>query len=495
MVWVAVTVVAVFVAVANVLGQSGQDEPSPEEALVDVMHSISSRDLFGYVEELASDKYEGRLTGTDGYNRSADWVAQHLESWKVQPAGDDGTFFQSFSNPYTLVFEGSKVVLHVPIENGAVIDKSYVYQTDFLPGSTSDSGEVTAEVIYVGYGITAPELDYDEYAGMDVKGKIVLVEPEVPISPRDEPETFMKWRPYSFHQYKVENAAEHGAAGMIYNYHIANPNSAFIDGLVVTYVAPTIVEDVFQGTGRVHEDTKAQIKKERKAQSFVTGKKLTIANVTEHHPDGVAKNILGLIEGSDPVFKEEVVIIGAHLDHLGFNHEMMPGANDNASGVAVVMGVAEAISKMSFKPKRTVVFAFFGAEEQAVKGSEYYLEHPAFPKEKTYAFLNLDGVGRGKKIRALAGKNYPELFSSIDKANQRYVHRVIEPTEFHNLARPRLDAAHFMWANIPAVSFSAFDAEELPVATYHKTYDSPEIITPEIMEDLAQVLFVAVMGM
>ncbi len=493
--WTVVTLVALVVFGASVSAQTDQDEPSPEEMLVDVMHSISSHELFGYVEELASERYDGRLTGTEGYNRSADWVADHLESWGIQPAGDEGTFFQNFANPYTLVLEGSKVVLHVPVENGAVIEKSYLYQTDFLPGSTSDSGEVTAEVIYVGYGITAPELDYDEYAGIDVKGKIVLVEPEVPISPRDEPETFKKWRPYSFHQYKVKNAAEHGAAGMIYNYHIANPNSVFIDGLVVTYVAPSIVEDVFQGTGKNHEDTKEQIKKDRKTQSFVTGKRLTVANVTEHHQDGLAKSVLGIIEGSDPVLKDEVVIIGAHLDHLGFNHEMMPGANDNASGVAVVMGVAEALSKTSLKPKRTVAFAFFGAEEQGVRGSEYYLEHPAFPKEKTYAFLNLDGVGRGTKIRALAGKNYPEIFRYIDEANQRYVHRVIEPTDFHNLARPRLDAAHFMWANIPSVSFSSFDAEELPVDVYHKTYDSPEIITPEITEDLAQILFVAVMGM
>jgi len=217
--------------------------------------------------------------------------------------------------------------------------------------------------------------------------------------------------------------------------------------------------------------------------------------VTEHHQDGLAKNVLGLIEVSDPVLKDEVVIIGAHLDHLGFNHEMMPGANDNASGVAVVMGVAEALSKMSPGPNRTVAFAFFGAEEQGVRGSEYYLEYPAFPKEKTYAFLNLDGVGRGKKIRGLAGKNYAELFRYIDEANQEYVHRVLEPTDFHNLSRPRIDAAHFMWANIPSVSFSTFDAEELPVAIYHKTYDSPEIITPEIMEDLAQIIFLAVMKM
>jgi Zn-dependent M28 family amino/carboxypeptidase len=222
---------------------------------------------------------------------------------------------------------------------------------------------------------------------------------------------------------------------------------------------------------------------------------MTIKNVTEHHPDGMAKNVLGYIEGSDPALKEEVVVIGAHLDHLGYNHEMMPGANDNASGVAVAMGVAEALSKMTVKPKRSILFAFFGAEEQGVRGSEYYLENPFFPAEETFGLINLDGVGRGEKIRALAGKRYPELWRFIEVANQSYVHRVVEPTDFHNLARPRLDAAHFMWADIPSISFGSYDAPELPQSVYHKTYDSPEIITPEIMEDLGRIIFVAVMEM
>ena len=488
-------VVGLGFSASSVAGSQEGDERSREEILLETMHSISSHDLFAYVEVLSSEKFGGRLTGTETYNRSADWVASLLKEWDVKAAGDNGTYFQNFPNPYTLVLEGSRAILHIPYENGTTIDKHYQYQTDFLPGSTSDSGEVTAEVIYVGYGITAPELGFDEYEGLDVTGKIVLVEPEVPVSPRDEPDIFKKWRPYSFHQYKVKNAKEHGAAGMIYDYHIANPNCQFIKGLVLTYVAPSIVEDVFQGTGNSHKETKESIQKTRSPQSFQTKKKMTIENVTEHHPDGVAKNVLGYIEGSDPALKEEVVVIGAHLDHLGYNHEMMPGANDNASGVAVALGVAEALSKMQVKPRRSILFAFFGAEEQGVRGSEYYLENPFFPTQKTFGLINLDGVGRGEKIRAVAGKRYPGLWRFIEAANQSYIHRVVEPTDFHNLARPRLDAAHFMWADIPSISFGSYGADELPQSVYHKTYDSPEIITPEIMEDLGRIIFVAVMEM
>ncbi|MCK4764147.1 MAG: M20/M25/M40 family metallo-hydrolase [Candidatus Aminicenantes bacterium] len=459
------------------------------------MHSISSHTIFDYVKELCLKKYGGRLTGTEGYNASARWVALHLKKWGVKPAGAKGTYFQDFPNPYTLVFPGSEVILHIPFKKKSMLEKHYRYEVDFMPGSTSDTGEVTAEVVYVGYGITAPELKFDEYKGLDVKGKIVLMEREVPVSPGKKPKEFKKWRPYSFHQYKVKNAAAHGAAGMIYNYHIANPNCLFIKGLVLTYVGKTIVADIFAGTGRNHKKTKEKIQKKRFPQSFKTGKKLTIKNFTEHHPEGVARNVLGYFPGSHPELKKEAVVLGAHLDHLGFNHEMMPGADDNASGVAVIMAVAEAISNSPLKPKRSIVFVFFGAEEQGVKGSEYYLKHPFFPIEKTKALINLDGVGRGTKLKATAGKNYPDLWKYFADANSKYIHRTITPSFFHNLARPRLDAAHFMWAGIPSLSFSASGAKSLPYATYHRTTDTPDIITPEIMEDMAKLVFLVFMKM
>ena len=470
-------------------------DKTKEEKLVEAMHSISSHTLFAYIEELCSEKFGGRLTGTPGYDAAAQWTASLLEKWGIQPAGDNGTYFQNFPNPYTLVLKGSEVILHIPYKKNTFIEKHYEYETDFLPGSTSGAGEVKAEVVYVGYGITAPELNYDEYKGLDVRGKIVLVEREVPISPDKEPEIFKKWRPYSFHRYKVKNARDHGAVGMIYNYHIANPNCLFIEDLIVTYVGKTIVSDVFLGTGKIHKEVVEKIKKTRKPQSFKTKKIITLRNFTQHHPEGIGKNVIGYIEGSDPELKKEAVMIGAHLDHLGYNHRLMPGANDNASGVSVVLGVARAIQESGIKPKRSIIFNFFGAEEQGVKGSEYYLEHPFIPNKNIVGFFNLDGVGRGRKLHATAGKNYPGLWKYVEEANRKYIHREITPGYFHNRARPRLDAARFMWAGVPAISFSAEGAEPLPYSYYHKTLDEPGIITPEIMEDLAQLLLVAVMEM
>lgn len=468
--------------------------PPEHIQLLQAMHSISSHDLLGYVNQLCSQTFAGRLTGTPEYNMATEWIAGLFKQWGIQPIPGTDSYFQDFPNPYTLVKESGTLTLHIPVNKGC-IDKQYLYQDEFMPGSTSGSGTIKAEVIYVGYGITAPELGFDEYAGVDVKGKIVLMEREIPISPDQDAETFKKWRPYSFHQYKVKNARDHGAAGMLYIYPIANPNCLYIADFILTHVGETIVSDLFAGTGQNHKTIVEKIAKLKKPQSFKTGKTVSIHNVTEHHGEGIGRNVIGFIEGSDPTLKSEAIMLGAHLDHLGMNHLLMPGANDNASGVAVVMGVARAFHECSLKPKRSIIIVFFGAEEQGVVGSEYYLQHPVFPNEKLLGLLNLDGVGRGESITALAGENFPLLWQYIEVANREYIHRQVKASFFANIARPRLDAARFIWAGIPTLSFSTDGEPDLPYDIYHKTFDNPSIITPEIMEDLSQLLFMGTMEM
>ena len=208
-----------------------------------------------------------------------------------------------------------------------------------------------------------------------MRGKIVLVEVEVPIDPDAEPGEFAKWRPYSFHQYKVRNARDHGAAGMLYHYPIANPNCLYIPDLVLTYVGPEVVHDIFRGSGRNYEQVVKSIRKTRRERSFASGKVMTLKNFSEHHAEGVGENVLALLPGGDPLLRNETILISAHLDHLGMNPFLTPGANDNASGVAVAMAVAQAMAGMEPRPRRSVAFLFFAAEEQGVKGSEYYLQH------------------------------------------------------------------------------------------------------------------------
>ena len=459
-----------------------------QPAILEIMHSISSHNLFHHVKELASDKYRGRLTGTEGYDKAAAWLANELEAGGIDPKGDNGSYFQVFDIPYTLVFEDCALSLHLET-SGVNILKHYEYVKEFIPGSTSASGEITAEVIYAGYGISAPELDYDDYEGINVKGKIVMIEREVPVSDRNNPDLFKKWRPYSFHQYKLQNAVKHGAKGMLYNYGpIGNPNNAYDENFIYTHVGDSVVKDLFSGTGYKHSETIKKIRDQLKPQSFNTGKTVSIRNTTEYHPEGKGSNVLGWIEGDDPELKSEAIILGAHLDHLGTCYEIMPGANDNASGVAVILEVIKALVKLELPLKRSVIFAAFGAEEQAIIGSKVYLDNPVIPIEKSVCLLNLDGVGSGTKLSALAGNNYPEIWNVVDQVNTKYVHRSVRPTNFANLARPRLDAARFMWAGIPSISFSAYGTKSV----YHVPQDDISLITPEIMEDLAKILFLAV---
>jgi hypothetical protein len=460
-----------------------------KEAILELMHSISSHDLYDHVKELASDKYTGRLTGTEGYDKAATWLVEKLKSGGIEPKGDNGTYFQNFDIPYTLVFEDCNLTLHMGSPNGTIL-KHYEYVTEFIPGSTSGSGEITAEVVYTGYGITAPELEYDDYQDVDVKGKIVLIEREVPVSDRTDPERFKKWRPYSFHQYKLKNAVEHGAIGMLYNYGpIGNPNNAYYADFLYTHVGDSVVKDLFSGTMYNHREVVGKIRENLKPKSFNTGKTVSIKNSTEHHPEGKGSSVLGWLEGEDPVLKDEAIILGAHLDHLGACYEIMPGANDNASGVAVILEVMKALDKSEIPVKRSVIIAAFGAEEQAIVGSKVYLENPPVPIEKSICLLNLDGVGNGNKLTAIAGKNYPHIWNVVDQVNNKYVHRSVRSTNFPNLARPSLDAARFMWAGIPSISFSAYGTKSV----YHVPQDNIELITPEIMEDLAQILFLTVM--
>ncbi|MEW5981147.1 MAG: M20/M25/M40 family metallo-hydrolase [Acidobacteriota bacterium] len=484
-----------LVTVPPLAAQRGGQAATPTDRLLATVHGISSHAILDYVKEMTAEKFGGRLTGTPGYDASAAWAVDLLTRWKFEPGGDGGTYYQRFPNPYTLVLPGDELTLHIPAGGGATLKKTYVYEREYFPGSTSDSGTLTAETVYVGYGITAPELGFDEYAGLDVKGKIVVVEPEVPVTPEPDLALFKRWRPYSFHDDKVRNAKAHGAAGMIYDYHIANPNCAFIPGFQLTYVSRTVMDDLFAGTGRTHAEVLQTIRKARRPASMPLGKTVTMRNTTEHHADGVGSNVIAARRGSDPALSDEVIMIGAHLDHLGYNPELMPGAHDNASGVAVLLGVAEALNRYATPLKRTVAVILFGAEEQGVKGSEYYVAHPTFPNARLKAFINLESVGRGERIGVGSGRDVPEVFETLARANTQYVHRPLSASSNSYPARPRQDAAHFVWAGIPTVSIGTSGAPPLPYATYHTTKDRWETLTPEIMEDLARIVLLAVVDL
>ena len=452
------------------------EEKTQMERLLD---SISGEKLLDYVKKLSSKTYAGRLTGTPEFKACANWVSSLFKEWGLTPRGDSDTFLQAYPNPYTIVFVGGELS-YTYRSRGQQRKKKYTYEKEYFPGSQSADGSITAEVVYVGYGITAPEMNYDDYAGVNVKGKIVLVETDAPVSPEGNPTLFKEWRPYSFYQYKLKMAVAHGAKGMLINKLTVNPDIDYVPKLMVAQVGDSVVKDLFAGSGKTHQENLEEIKSSMQPRSFRTRKVFTIQNFTEHHPKGTGYNVIGQIDGIDPLLKQEVIILGANLDHLGFCYEIMPGANDNASGVAVLLGVAEAMAKSPVKPKRSVLIVAFGSKEQAFMGAQTYLKKPAFPKNKTIIYLNLSLVGCGDKARALGAQDYPELWK-----------QALEAHPYSNLGRPRLDSDLFLSKGIPSITIAVFGAP-----TFARTKkDTADTINPSTMEELSKILYHAILSM
>lgn len=488
-----------LVAILSVLTAFSSQAPAQqtdEQLILKYFHSISSEEIADWMAELCSPKYNGRLAGTPEYIAAAEWAAEQMSNWGLKPAGDNGSFFQWFDHPYTVVNEIGSLELHIPQKDGYVIRKSYSAPEDFYPGMNSGSGEVTAEVVWVGYGTTAPELNYDDYSNIDVKGKIVLMNRDVPFKDVLDPE-YAKWVRYCYHQYKADNAARHGAVGMLYiDGNSANPNISYNESLVITGIGPVPLSDILAGLGKDNKSLLEQIDKSFKPASFATGKVITMKANTTRHQEGRTCNVAGMIEGTDPVLKDEVIIIGGHFDAVGNAGGLfVAGGFDNASGSVDIMAAAKALATSGVKLKRTVLFLLIGGEEVGLLGSKHYTKNPLFPKEKTVTYINLDMVGNGTGLAVSASENCQGLTEYFTKANERYIHRPMRRSISRGsfYGRPRSDGLVFLADGFRTMSLSTTDAVK-PVY-YHLPGDDETAVTPEIMEDVAKLIYLAFIDM
>ena len=478
---------------ASRLAQSQDDF---ESKLLKQFHSIQSEEMMSWLEKLCSPEFNGRLTGTPEFISSAEWVAGKLKEWDIKPAGDNANYFQWFDFPYTSVNDIGSLTMNLAQTDGSLIRKNYNYPDEYYPGMNSGNGEITAEVVFVGYGVTAPELNYDDYKGIDVKGKIVLMNRDVPYSDPRNPE-YKKWVGYCYHQYKLENAVKHGAAGMLYiDGALANPNISYDPSIIVCGIGPQPLADIFAGLKTTNKDILDKIKRTFKPVSFYTGKRVTIRANTTRHPEGKACNVIGMIEGSDPVLKSEVIIIGAHLDAVGRAGKVVNGALDNGSGVIDIMGAAKALALSGIGLKRSVMFIFFGGEESGLIGSKLYTEKPVFAKDKTITFINLDMVGNGTGLSVSAGSTYNELLNYFVQANTHYIHRTMQtsaPVPGAYYGRPRSDGVVFSMAGYRTMEIGTTDWYKK--VYYHLPGDDPDAVTIDIMEDVAKMVYVALTNM
>jgi aminopeptidase YwaD len=368
------------------------------------------------VKTLADPAMEGRAPGTPGADRAAAHVAASFKAAGLTPAGDAGTFLQSFSVPTGLRLGTPNALAMV-----APTSRPFDLGKDFTPLSLSADGSLTGDLVFVGYGITAPELGYDDYAGVDVRDKVVLVMTGAPRG-RDPASPFRRdeTQPYGGREHKLINARQHGATAALIVAHPRTEQARLPAlggqgqslGMVAAAVSAATAEVLLapQGIklGAVADAIDGALAPRSQP---VAGVKLRI-ELTVVRTRGMARNVVGLLRGTEPALREQAIVIGAHYDHLGRGGEaslafdqqgqIHPGADDNASGTAVMMALARAFAAAGGAP-RTLVFAAFSGEELGLLGSAEYVQRPAVPMDKTVLMVNLDMVGRLREGRLYIG--------------------------------------------------------------------------------------------
>lgn len=359
--------------------------------------------LLDHVKALSAPELEGRASGTPGAERAAHYVATAMQRLGLRPGGDDGTWQQAFTVPTGIRLDGVNALsVLTPAPRALTLGR------DFVPLTVSAEGRQEAEVVFAGYGITAPDLSWDDYAGVQARGRIVLVlehEPRRtdPAGPFRRPDAYH----YSERSHKIINAREHGALAVL----LVVPGDglppltgyAQSQGILVTAVTPAVADALLASTGVGLDAAARAIDASPAPRSFALPGVRVALQVGLVRERGRAANVVGILPGRDAGLRDEAVVVGAHYDHLGRGGQgslapeatghVHPGADDNASGVAAMLGLARAFVEAGGAP-RTLVFVAFAGEEMGLLGSAHYVRRPAHPLERTVLMLNLDMVGR-----------------------------------------------------------------------------------------------------
>jgi len=457
----------------------------------------ASDELRERVRYLASDELTGRGVDTPGIKLARDYIANEFARYGLRPGGDNGTYFQSFD-------AATGVAVKQPSTLALGGDPNLLLDQDWTPLGLSASGKAEGNVVFAGYGITAKDYSYDDYAGIDAKGKIVIVLRYEP-PPKDEKSPFQKAPRYSIHatlRAKANNAKDHGALALILvdleprserGRNLISTRSSFSrleNGVIAAQVKAAVMEKWLQSQGISLTELKEKIDREEKPASIALAAMKVSLSVTLELTHQRAENVIGILPGSDPKLKNEAIVLGAHYDHLGFGYygtldsstegQIHHGADDNASGTSVVLQVAEELNRSAPKPKRTIVFAAFSAEELGLLGSRHYVEHPAVPLGSTKAMINLDMVGRLRDSRlTIFGTHSATELSLI--VNEEAKRLGLEITESDGVGRS--DHMSFYNRKIPAVHF--FTGSHLD---YHRPTDTSDKVNYEGMVKVSDLV-------
>lgn len=450
--------------------------------------TLTATNVRNHIKYLASDELEGRFPGTKGIELAKDYILNTFKSYGLKALNGTNTQSLEVTVGYELG-KDNQVYFNliipkpgVPIEMVKPVRKTWDVNKDWLPVSLSENKEIEGAMVFAGYGITAKDLKYDDYEGIDVKDKIVIV---LTNSPDGEKES-SEFHPYTSYRYKATNARNHGAIGVIFVKIQGDSANVFVPldrdrgerntGIVAIQVNRNRIAEYFPKNSLY--PTELEINKTRKPKSFELPNAKIHIKVDLEDKKVKTENLFAMLEGTDPKLKDEYIIIGAHYDHLGWGgptsnyHGNKPmihnGADDNASGVAVMLEIARLLSEQ--QPKRTIIFVSFTSEELGLLGSNYFVNHPPIDLSKVSMMVNLDMVGRMQNdnlfaIGVASSSMFPSLLNELDSTDV-----TIKITQSESPIAAS-DNTSFYLKNIPSIFF--FTGVHLD---YHRPSDDWEKI-------------------
>jgi len=483
-------------------------QAAPPDAEVDrALSRIRPEAIRAHMRFLADDLLEGRGTGSRGYELAAKYVAARFEALGLAPAGTGGGFFQPvpLRRTTTVTSQCSLTLIRDGKRTELKFGEDYLLSGSTLAAADS---QVTAPLVFAGFGVAAPELGYDDYAGLDVQGKIVVVLSGAPTTfPKDQHAY------YSSTQLKADVAFSHGAVALLgaqspvdaeriswktMMSYIGAPSYQWLNEAGV----PDRARPEARGFGMLSRETAAtlfsgaphsleEVFKAAEAgqpQRFALPVQASLRTVSEHER-AESPNVAALLRGSDPRLRDEVIVLTAHLDHIGIGKpvdgdSIYNGAYDNASGVASLLEIANALASLPEPPRRSVLFLAVTGEEQGLQGSDYFVHNPTVPRDKIVANINVDMFLMLHPLRDVIafGAEHSSLGPLAERAARRLGLAVSEDPFPNEVVFIRSDQFSFIREGIPALMLDsgiqsdksaggATAAQQWLQTTYHRPSD------------------------
>jgi aminopeptidase YwaD len=455
----------------------------------------ANEELLRHVKFLASDETTGRGVDTPGIKLARDYIAREFAKNGLQPGGDNSSYLQSFT-------VATGVSVKQPSSLTLSDEDALTLNDDWTPLGFSTSAAADATVVFAGYGITANDYGYNDYDGIDVKGKVVLVlryEPP-PKNAKSPFRTAPDYSTYATLRTKANNARDHGAAGMILvdlnnraddKTELLTTRGSLARGgnsLVAAQVKRRVIEKWLTSHGVSLESLKEKIDRDEKPASMAIPNATAKLQVTLEEHREQTENVIGVLPGTDPALRDQHIVIGAHYDHLGLGEfgarnlsavgQIHHGADDNASGAAVVLDLAGRFSQSANRPKRSLVFVAFSGEELGLFGSRFFVEHFTF-LPATKAMINLDMVGRlrDNRLTASGARSGSTLSAVVNNAGREMDLTIGETNDVG-----RSDHMSFYNKKIPVVHFTTGVHPD-----YHRPSDTWDKLNTEGMSRIADL--------